>query len=360
MKCTIPALLGVLLLAAPTVVQAQSGSGDNFDYTINPDDTNTITITRYTGTNAVVIIPTNINNLLVTGIQNGGDGESISAFPWDTISITVPDSVTSIGSNAFLGCSLTNVIIGNGVTNIGEDAFFFCLSLAAITVDAQNEFYCSVNGVLFDKSQTTLIQFPTGLGGSYTIPGSVTCIGVDAFDSCHSLTNVTIGNSVASIGVNAFASCFSLTGISIPASVTYIGEFAFYACFSLTSVYFDGNTPSVGSSVFNDDDTVTTYYLPGTTGWSLTFWGYPSSGPPAVLWNPFIQTGDGSFGVRSNQFGFNITGTTNIPIVVEACTNLASPVWTPLQTVTLTNGLFYFSDPQWTNYSGRFYSIQMP
>jgi hypothetical protein len=183
---------------------------------------------------------------------------------------------------------------------------------------------------------------------------------VDAFDSCHSLTNVTIGNSVASIGVNAFASCFSLTGISIPASVTYIGEFAFYACFSLTSVYFDGNTPSVGSSVFNDDDTVTTYYLPGTTGWSLTFWGYPSSGPPAVLWNPFIQTGDGSFGVRSNQFGFNITGTTNIPIVVEACTNLASPVWTPLQTVTLTNGLFYFSDPQWTNYSGRFYSIQMP
>jgi len=55
-----------------------------------------------------------------------------------------------------------------------------------------------------------------------------------------------------------------------------------------------------------------------------------------------------------------ITGTTNIPIVVEACTNLASPVWTPLQTVTLTNGLFYFSDPQWTNYSGRFYSIQMP
>jgi len=55
-----------------------------------------------------------------------------------------------------------------------------------------------------------------------------------------------------------------------------------------------------------------------------------------------------------------ITGTTNIPIVVEACTNLASPVWTPLTNVNLTNGLFYFSDTQWTNYPGRYYRISSP
>ena len=91
--------------------------------------------------------------------------------------------------------------------------------------------------------------------------------------------------------------------------------------------------------MFYSSDNVTVYYLPGTTGWSTTF-----AGLPAVLWNPLIQTGDASFGVQNNQFGFDITGAANLTVVVEACTNLASPVWTPLQTVTLTNGLFYFSD----------------
>jgi hypothetical protein len=109
--------------------------------------------------------------------------------------------------------------------------------------------------------------------------------------------------------------------------------------------------------VFSGDTNATAYYLPGTTGWSSSFGGLQ-----AMLSNsqPLIQTGDGSFGVQNNQFGFNITGTTNIPIVVEACTNLANPAWIPLQTNTLTNGSFYFSDAQWTNYPGRFYRISSP
>jgi len=92
--------------------------------------------------------------------------------------------------------------------------------------------------------------------------------------------------------------------------------------------------------------------LPGTTGWSSTF-----AGLPALLWNPLIQTGDGSFGVQNYQFGFNITGTANIPIVVEASPSLAGPVWTPLQTLTLTNGSFFFSEPFQPNLSARFYRI---
>jgi hypothetical protein len=64
--------------------------------------------------------------------------------------------------------------------------------------------------------------------------------------------------------------------------------------------------------------------------------------------------------VRANGFGFNITGTTNIPVVVEACTNLANPIWIPLQTCTLTNGSIHFSDPGWTNYRGRFYRLRSP
>jgi hypothetical protein len=134
----------------------------------------------------------------------------------------------------------------------------------------------------------------------------------------------------------------------------------FSYCTNLTSVLIQGNAPAVvGDSsddpVFVVDNKVTVYYLPATTGWSNTY-----QGVPAVLWDPTIQTNGASFGVRSNQFGFNITGTANIPIVVEACTNLASPVWTPLTNVNLTNGSFHFSDPQWTNYPARLYGIGFP
>ena len=104
---------------------------------------------------------------------------------------------------------------------------------------------------------------------------------------------------------------------------------------------------------------LTTYYLPGATGWYYTFWGFPD-GPPAVLWNPQAITSDASFGVRTNKFCFNLSGTTNLVIVVEACTNLTNPVWQPVQTNTLTGGSSYFCDPQYTNYPGRFYRLSSP
>jgi hypothetical protein len=78
------------------------------------------------------------------------------------------------------------------------------------------------------------------------------------------------------------------------------------------------------------------------------------------LWDALIQAAAANFGVQNNQFGFNITGTANLPIVVEACTNLANPAWTPLQSLTLTNGLFYFSEPLQTNSTGRFYRVSSP
>jgi hypothetical protein len=79
-----------------------------------------------------------------------------------------------------------------------------------------------------------------------------------------------------------------------------------------------------------------------------------------VLWNPQIQTSGATFGVRTNRFGFTITGTSGLVIVVEACTSLTNPIWSPLQTITLTNGSSYFSDPQWTNYPARLYRLRSP
>jgi hypothetical protein len=113
-------------------------------------------------------------------------------------------------------------------------------------------------------------------------------------------------------------------------------------------------TLSGGSSYFSD---------PQWTNYPARFYrlsGLTIAGLPAVLWNPQVQTSGASFGVRTNRFGFTITGTSGLNVVVQACTNLANPVWSPLQTITLTAGSSYFSEAQWTNYPARFYRLTMP
>jgi hypothetical protein len=199
-------------------------------------------------------------------------------------------------------------------------------------VDAQNAFYSSTNGVLFDVSQSTLIDYPGGLGGPYIIPSSVTNIGSYAFDECAGLTSVTIPGTVASLG-----------------------EYAFAYCTGLSNVYFTGNAPSADASVFTSDNNATAYYLAGASGWSSPF-----AGIPAMLWDPFGPSSDPNVAVQANQFGFSFSGPANLVVVVEAATNLANPVWMPLSTNTLTNGTFFFSDPQWTSFPSRFYRIISP
>jgi len=313
-------------------------------------------------------------------------------------SITIPGSVTSIGGAAFASCSkLTSITIPDSVTYIGYGAFGNCSSLAAITVAALNPFYCSVAGVLFDKNQTVLIQYPKGNSESYTIPDSVTSIGGEAFAGsglssvtipnsvtnigqsafygCPNLTSITIPNGVTSVGYGTFAYCSGLTSalipsgvtsiggeafagsglvtVTIPASVTSIGEGAFRACNSLAGVHFKGNAPHDGSDVFYSTPNPTVYYLPGSTGWGATY-----GGRPTAPWKPLAQIGQGRLGERTNEFGFAIDWASGRVIVVEVCTSLTNPNWSPLQTNTLTADSVYFSDPQWTNYPARFYRLR--
>jgi hypothetical protein len=207
------------------------------------------------------------------------------------------------------------------------------------------------------NAQSTLVEFPSGLGGSYSIPEGIVKIGPMAFDSVGEypfvsippLTNIVIPTSVTEIGAGAFQGVYSVFSLTVPASVTNIEDGAFENL--LSSIYFEGNAPKVGQEDFFTNR-LTVYYLPGATGWGSSF-----GGAPALLWNPVIQTADGFFGVRTNQFGFNVTGTATIPIKIEASSDLANPVWSPLTNTTLPNGVFYFSDPHWTNYAGRFYRI---
>jgi hypothetical protein len=274
--------------------------------------------------------------------------------------ITLPNGLISIGDGGFYECSrLANINIPASVTSIGEDAFNSCFSLTAITVDAQNSFYSSVDGVLYDKSGATLIQAPGGLGGGFTLPTSVTSIAEDAFQNCNGLTSFTIPGSVTSIGAEAFENCNGLTSLKILGNVTSIGEYAFSSIERLSSVYFGGNAPAADSTVFEGESPgmggVTVYYLPGATGWSSTF-----AGEPTAFWQlpyPVILNHGTNFGVQSNAFGFTISWATNILVVVEASANLAGGIWTPLQTNTLTDGSFYFNEPLQSNSPGRFYRI---
>jgi hypothetical protein len=188
-----------------------------------------------------------------------------------------------------------------------------------------------------------------------TIPESVTSIGDDTFQGCSDLVNISIPDAVTDIGEFAFDSCSNLTSVTIPAKVTSIGNEAFANCSDLGAVYFLGNAPSMGVDVFSNDFNVTIYFLSGTTGWSNLF-----AGIPAVPWNPSIQTSGAGFGVLGNQFVFTVTGTINSPIVLETCTNLANPVWIPLQTLTLTNGSFSFSEPWKASLPCQYYRIVPP
>ena len=148
-------------------------------------------------------------------IKNGTKTIADSAFVScrSLTSITIPDSVISIGAYAFYYCiNLTSITIPDSVTSIGKGAFQECY-LTEINVDENNRYYSSDNGVLFNEAKTTLIQYPAGKNeAEYVIPNSVTSIGDMAFYNC-ALTSITIPNSVTSIGDGTFYGCSHLNDV---------------------------------------------------------------------------------------------------------------------------------------------------
>lgn len=279
-------------------------------------------------------------------------------------SVVIGSGVISIGDAVFLNCSgLKNVVVGNSVANIGVEVFYSCSSLTNIAVSENNSSFASSGGVLFNHNMTTLIAYPPGLSGAYSIPNSVTSIGDWAFVNCSGLANVVIGNSVTNIGSSAFYDCSGLTNAIIGNNLTSMGSYVFAYCSQLTRAFFQGNAPKVNGARGSADTSVfygsgagngKVYYVPGTLGWDGNFGGWLTV--MSYQLKPLITEVSPSYGLQYIGFYFTISWATNLTLVVEASTNLLN--YAPVSTNTLSGGTCHFSDPQWTNYRCRFYRVR--
>lgn len=250
---------------------------NTFDFNLT-----TGTITKYNGTDTVVVIPSKINGVTVTTI--GTD----AFLGLNITSVTIPDSVTEIGSNAFAGCTnLTSVnyigdwsklTIQSGNPAV-EDAVNAQLFDFAFTPDNTAVIVTKYNGIAADvtipsrykgKPVTAINNavFPNSAVTSVTIPDSVTSIPDAAFVNCSELTNISIPNSVTYIGLSAFSSCTSLKSITLPSSLSFISGALFLGCSQLTTIHIPVSVTSIGNNAFADCPSLMTVTYPGSkTQW---------------------------------------------------------------------------------------------
>lgn len=194
-------------------------------------------------TNIIAVSATSIGNNTFYGSGIAGE-------------FTVPELVRTIGNNAFANCAkLTQINIGRQVTSISTTAFNYDMALTNINVDSGNTIYSSIDGILFNKNQTSIILCPLGNEKvNYVIPGTVTSIEASAFNNCQKISGtITFPETLQTIGANAFYNCTKLTGkLEIPDSVTILNNSTFSNCIGFTELKLPDNLETIGSSVFSN------------------------------------------------------------------------------------------------------------
>ena len=224
-------LVGTVCIWAREVEETESErfmSGD-YEYIVLEDDT--AEIVGYSGSEESLIIPGELDGRVVTDI---GDW----AFSWceSLTSIEIPDSVSKIGTNPFMGCD----------------------NLREFYISPDSEYLAVIDGILYNKQDKGLVCYPCAKQDlSFVIPSGIEVIGDYAFFVCSSLTSIEIPDTVTKIGDSAFSWCESLTSIEIPDTVTSIGDWAFSWCESLTSIEIPDTVTSIGEGAFSGCDNLT-------------------------------------------------------------------------------------------------------
>ena len=229
-----------------------------------------------------LLYETNGNEATVTGIELLGldEDETINVNIPSTVTIEgVEYAVTAIGNSALRShINLKSVTIPTSVKNIGVFTFSECYNLTEIIVEDGNTEYTSEDGVLFNKNKTSLISYPTGKEGDYTIPDGVTTIVDGAFNCCRYLTALTIPNSVVNICDYTFYNCANMTSVTLPNNLTSINTHMFYGCRRLASITIPETVTSIGADAFVTCYGLTELKIPNSVTFIdiYAFWDCPN------------------------------------------------------------------------------------
>ena len=219
-----------------------SKNGTNLYYTLRSGETN-ITIP-----NTVTLI-----------------GKNAFANYSELTHVTLSDSLQTISASAFNACTgLTEMLIPRGVTTIDSTAFSGCSNLKAFTMNGEGETYRVQNGILFSDGGKAVFMVPPQFSGVFAVPSGVVSIGANAFKNCTGLSGVTFADSLTTIGANAFDGCVGLQTVEIPTSVTTIGSSAFANCKNLEIVKLPQTLTNIAQSTFMNCTALKTIELPAT------------------------------------------------------------------------------------------------
>ena len=342
--------LGYYALNVYTPLEGASKLWTTEDGYIFYEDGDTRYLMGYTGEQTDLVLPENCHG------KSYGIYKCAFCYRDELTSVVIPDSVTSIGEGAFLGCtSLTSVVIPDGVTSIGEGAFAGCNALESLTVASGNSVYHSVGNCIIHTASKTLVAgckssvIPTdgnvtSIGEyafhacnsltSVVIPDSVTSIGEWAFLGCTSLTSVVIPDSVESLGSYAFASCTNLSELTIGNSVRDIGNYAFFCCYSLTSVVIPDSVTSIGDYAFQNCSSLTSVVIPDSVeSLGSDAFAYCTNLSELTIGNSVRDIGDRAFR--------NCTGLTSV-VIPDSVTSIGYEAFyncSSLTSVVIGNGV---------------------
>ncbi len=367
MKRTLSLFLSFILVVSivtsnPMIVNAVSANELTFE--LNDDGTGYIISDCDENASGDLTIPDTYKFLPVIKIDNNAfrDCEKITSvsIPDSVTSIgdysfysckglaklVIPGSVISIGENAFSCCTnITSITIANGLKSIGEEAFeccygissinlpdtlvsignnafLCCPALVEISVAPNNTKYTSINGVLFDKKVEKLIWFPRGYVGSYVMPNSVKIVPYEAFSACESLTHIKISNNLPSVNYGMFIECSALLSVELHDNITEIDDYAFAYCENLSAIEIPDKVTRVGDEAFCGCQKLTEIVVPKSVS----------------------SIGVGAFERCINLKKVYLNGCREIGFgAFFACENLKS-VWLPKELKSIDMMAFYYCD----------------